>query len=288
MNPDNALSPARLGTPVAAPEQLPAPRRPPARPAARVVPCPPAARKAASLESRFEPSAWLVRLGVVAFWARRLGRAAPGFCRAARGGRRDHRHGDARRPADHRHRARPAGKRRHGDGQVRGRGRDEQDRLPVARRARASRRARWWCASTPTRSAAPWPSRRSSSRPPTARPRRPRKSWTCRKTRRRAKSPRPSWPWTLAKLDREKYLEGEYKVEVDDKKGAINLAERELKEAEEKLEGFRIFVKKGFGTPEQLSQKELEVAQKKNNLERDKAKLMVLEKFTRRTHRKWS
>jgi RND family efflux transporter MFP subunit len=86
----------------------------------------------------------------------------------------------------------------------------------------------------------------------------------------------------LAKLDREKYLEGEYKVEVDDKNGAINLAERELKEAEEKLEGFRTFVKKGFGTPEQLALKELEVARAKNNLERDKAKLMVLEKFTRR------
>jgi HlyD family secretion protein len=86
----------------------------------------------------------------------------------------------------------------------------------------------------------------------------------------------------LAKLDREKYLEGEYKVEVDDKKGAINLAERELKEAEEKLDGFRTFVKKGFGTPEQLALKELDVAKAKNNLERDKAKLMVLEKYTRR------
>jgi RND family efflux transporter MFP subunit len=86
---------------------------------------------------------------------------------------------------------------------------------------------------------------------------------------------------TLAKLDRVKYLEGEYRVEVDDKMGAINLAERELKEAEEKLEGFRTFVQKGFGTPEQLSVKELEVARAKNNLDRDKAKLMVLEKFTR-------
>jgi HlyD family secretion protein len=84
----------------------------------------------------------------------------------------------------------------------------------------------------------------------------------------------------LAKLDREKYLEGEYKVEVDDKKGAINLAERELKKAEEELDGVRIFVRKGFGAPELLSQKELEVAQKKNNLERDIAKLMVLEKYT--------
>src|SRR4029077_6943457 len=43
----------------------------------------------------------------------------------------------------------------------------------------------------------------------------------------------------LARLDREKYLDGEYKVDVDDKKGAINLAERQLKDAVEKLEGFR-------------------------------------------------
>src|SRR5207249_683187 len=75
---------------------------------------------------------------------------------------------------------------------------------------------------------------------------------------------------------------GEYRVEVDDKNSAINLAERELKEAEEKLEGYRTFVKKGFGAPEQVSVKELEVARAKNNLERDKAKLMVLEKFTLR------
>jgi RND family efflux transporter MFP subunit len=83
----------------------------------------------------------------------------------------------------------------------------------------------------------------------------------------------------LAKLDREKYLDGDFKVEEDEKKAAINLAERELKEAEEKLEGFRTFVKKGFGTPEQLVQKELEVEQKKNSLESNRAKLMVLQKY---------
>jgi HlyD family secretion protein len=86
----------------------------------------------------------------------------------------------------------------------------------------------------------------------------------------------------LAILDREKYLEGDFKVEVDDKKGAINISERELKEAQVKLTAFRIFVKKGFGTPEQLAIKELEVEKSKNNLERDKAKLMVLEVFMRK------
>jgi len=86
---------------------------------------------------------------------------------------------------------------------------------------------------------------------------------------------------TLAKLEREKYLDGEYKVDVESKKAAINLAEREFKEAEEKLEGFRTFVKKGFGTPEQLTQKELDVERTKNNLEEKKGLLMVLEKYIR-------
>jgi RND family efflux transporter MFP subunit len=84
----------------------------------------------------------------------------------------------------------------------------------------------------------------------------------------------------LAELDKTKYLEGEYKVELEDKQGAIKLAERDLKEAEEKLEHYRAFVKKGFGTPEQLRLKETDVVRHQFNLARDKAKLMVLEKFT--------
>jgi HlyD family secretion protein len=87
---------------------------------------------------------------------------------------------------------------------------------------------------------------------------------------------------TLADLDRDKYLEGVYQVELDDRKGAIALATRDLEEAQEKLENYRKFVKKGFGTPEQLRLKEAEVARAQYNLNRDKAKLQVLEKFTRR------
>jgi RND family efflux transporter MFP subunit len=85
----------------------------------------------------------------------------------------------------------------------------------------------------------------------------------------------------LALLDRDKYLQGEYKVEVDDKKGAIALAEKDLQEATEKLEHYRKFVKNGFGTPEQLRLKEAEVDRAKFYLQRDKAKLEVLEKYTR-------
>lgn len=86
----------------------------------------------------------------------------------------------------------------------------------------------------------------------------------------------------LAVLDRDKYLEGDYKVELDDRKGAIALAEKDLQEAEEKLAHYRNFVRKGFGTPEQLRLKEAEVARVKFNLSRDQAKLLVLEKFQRR------
>jgi len=86
----------------------------------------------------------------------------------------------------------------------------------------------------------------------------------------------------LAELDREKYLEGDYKIEEEDIKGAIALAERDLEEAIEKLEHYRKFVKKGFGTPAQLRVREQEVARTRYYLERDKAKLKVLQQYTRR------
>jgi HlyD family secretion protein len=86
----------------------------------------------------------------------------------------------------------------------------------------------------------------------------------------------------LAQLDLEKYVYGEYQVEVDDRRGAIALAERDLEEAREKLEHYRNFVKKGFGTLEQLRLKEAEVERAGYVLSRDKAKLEVLEKYTRK------
>jgi RND family efflux transporter MFP subunit len=87
---------------------------------------------------------------------------------------------------------------------------------------------------------------------------------------------------TLAELDREKYIKGEYLQELDDKKGLIALAEKSLHDAEEKFKHYQTFVKKGFGTPEQLRLKELEVETARYNLERDKAKLIVLEKYMKK------
>jgi RND family efflux transporter MFP subunit len=86
---------------------------------------------------------------------------------------------------------------------------------------------------------------------------------------------------TIAVLERNKYLEGEYKAELQERKGAIALAEKDLQEAMDKRDQYEKFVKKGFGTEEQLRLKQQEVATKEYYLERDKAKLLVLEKFTR-------
>jgi multidrug resistance efflux pump len=86
----------------------------------------------------------------------------------------------------------------------------------------------------------------------------------------------------LAQLDREKYLHGDYLVEVDSLKWAITVATRELEEAQQRLEHYRQFVKKGFGTPEQLRLKEIEISRAHYQVLQQKARLVVLEKYTRR------
>ena len=85
---------------------------------------------------------------------------------------------------------------------------------------------------------------------------------------------------TLAELDLEKYVKGDYKVELEEKLGGIKMAEKDLRDAEEKLKHYITLVRKGFETPDRLRQMELEVEKSRNNLERDKAKLMVLETYT--------
>jgi RND family efflux transporter MFP subunit len=84
----------------------------------------------------------------------------------------------------------------------------------------------------------------------------------------------------LAQLDREKYLKGESKVEVNDLNGSIALAEAELQDARDTVEYYRRLVKKGFRTPEQLRAKEQAVKRFQFYLDRDKEKLQVLQKFT--------
>jgi len=86
----------------------------------------------------------------------------------------------------------------------------------------------------------------------------------------------------LALLDLEKYLPGDYKVDVETFKGEIEMAKKELQEAQDDLEKYGKFYKQGFGT--------LEMVRVKENLERNKyyilrskeAKLNLLENWDKR------
>jgi HlyD family secretion protein len=86
----------------------------------------------------------------------------------------------------------------------------------------------------------------------------------------------------LAKLDRDMYIQGEYQVDDDEKNGAIELAKKDQKEAEDNVEFTRNLVKRGFATMEQLRVKELELQQKRYLVSRDEAKLRVLREFGKR------
>lgn len=86
----------------------------------------------------------------------------------------------------------------------------------------------------------------------------------------------------VAELDRKKYLEGEYQVELNDLRGSIALAETDLQEAEDMVEHFEMLVRKGFRSPEQLEAKQQAVQKAQFVLNRDKEKLQVLERFTRK------
>jgi RND family efflux transporter MFP subunit len=77
-------------------------------------------------------------------------------------------------------------------------------------------------------------------------------------------------------------IAGEYQADIKEKTGDVELAHKEMKEEEDKLEQYRRFVKKGFGTPDQLRVHELTVATKKYALMCKEAKLKILEDFTRR------
>lgn len=86
----------------------------------------------------------------------------------------------------------------------------------------------------------------------------------------------------LAELDKEKYIEGEYKVEFNTLQGSIALAKSELQDAEVALGYYRDLVKKGFRSPEELRGKEQSLERAKYNLKRDDEKLNVLETYIRK------
>jgi RND family efflux transporter MFP subunit len=86
---------------------------------------------------------------------------------------------------------------------------------------------------------------------------------------------------TLAKLDHESYEEGEFQVELDKRKGTLELGRKELKEAEDNLEFTRGMVKKGFAQLEQIRVMELTVEGKRYAVRQNEADLKVYEKFAK-------
>jgi RND family efflux transporter MFP subunit len=85
----------------------------------------------------------------------------------------------------------------------------------------------------------------------------------------------------VADLDRDKYLapNGEYQSKVDDAKSKIALAKKDLEASTEKLNNYRMFVKRGFGTPESLRSLEAALEQAKSRLDSDVSSLFVLENY---------
>ncbi|MEZ6059717.1 MAG: efflux RND transporter periplasmic adaptor subunit [Planctomycetaceae bacterium] len=81
---------------------------------------------------------------------------------------------------------------------------------------------------------------------------------------------------TLARLDFEKYRDGDLQVEQADLSGNISLAKIDLQKAQENLQNVRELVKKGFREPDQIQIAEQEVERAKFGLNRDERKLDVL------------
>jgi multidrug efflux pump subunit AcrA (membrane-fusion protein) len=83
----------------------------------------------------------------------------------------------------------------------------------------------------------------------------------------------------LAQMDYDRYMTEEKQVELTERRGALAMAERDLHEAEEKLEYYRTFHKRGFITSEQLKAKEIEVSKSRFNLNQSQARLKIFEKY---------
>lgn len=87
--------------------------------------------------------------------------------------------------------------------------------------------------------------------------------------------------WKLAVIDVEKYEKREYQVEQDKKQGAVALAKKELKDAEDNLTFTRNLVKKGFAAFEQIRVQELAVENKRFMVSQGEAELGLLQEFER-------
>lgn len=87
---------------------------------------------------------------------------------------------------------------------------------------------------------------------------------------------------TLAQIDHESYEKGEFQVELDKRKGLLEIAKKEQKEAEENLIFTRGLVKKGFAQLEQIRPMELNELGKRYAVSQQEADLRVFQEFTYR------
>ncbi|HMO36142.1 MAG TPA: hypothetical protein PKA06_08865, partial [Gemmatales bacterium] len=83
----------------------------------------------------------------------------------------------------------------------------------------------------------------------------------------------------FAQIDLTRYINEEKHVELNDRRGQIAMAERDLKEAEEKLNYYRTFHKRGFISTEQLKAKEAEVDRSRFNLSQSQSRLKIFERY---------
>lgn len=88
----------------------------------------------------------------------------------------------------------------------------------------------------------------------------------------------------LADIDLEAYehVDGEYRVEFEKRKSALELGKKELKEAEDNLKFTQSLIKKGLAQLEQQRVLELMVDGKASSVKQQEADLKVLETFTRK------
>jgi len=84
---------------------------------------------------------------------------------------------------------------------------------------------------------------------------------------------------TLAKLDLEKYRDGDFKAEQADQRRAIQEAQAQLEKIRDERNNIEVLVKKGYKSPQQLREFQLREKSFLFQVERDERKLEVLESF---------
>jgi RND family efflux transporter MFP subunit len=85
----------------------------------------------------------------------------------------------------------------------------------------------------------------------------------------------------LADLEARKFVEGDYKIQVQGSQGEIELARSDLQERNDRLNTCRKRYRQGFGTLDELRAEETQYRQKAALLQKMETQLTVLEKYTR-------